>query len=139
MLNVENKYNLPQELITKDFLWEFESSILFFEDNSYFPWFILVPKNEVRNMLGLTFEERCLVMKDMEFVEKMVNTLFNPFQINVAMLGNKVPRLHIHIIARQKTDATFPASTFHIEPKPYTIESKIAILQMILNFLHLNT
>ena len=138
-LSAENKYNLPKEILAKDFIWEFESSLLFLEDNCLFPWVILVPKKEVKNMLGLTTNERLLLMKEMETVERMVDALFNPFQINIAMFGNKVPRLHVHIIARFEGDATFPSTAFHAEPLPYKIPQKLEVTKKILQYLHFNT
>lgn len=134
MLSAVNKYNLPKDFLSKDFIKEFPSSILFFEDNANFPWVILVSKKGVKNMLGLTLNERFDLMKDMEVIEKMMQAVFNPFQINIAIFGNKVPWLHVHIIARFENDATFPSTAFDVSPIPYDKTKKFELIKEILNY-----
>ncbi len=49
--------------------------------------------------------------------------VFNPDKLNVAALGNMVPQLHIHHIARFKTDIAWPAPVWGKFPSvPYTNE-----------------
>lgn len=134
MLPAENKYKIPKELLAKDFIVELTHSLLFFEDNAHFPWVILVPKKEAKNMLGLTTEERIEIMKEMEKIEQIMQNLFNPDQINIAIFGNKTPRLHIHIIARFKADITFPSTAFEIASKGYEMEEKSRIIQVIKSY-----
>ena len=37
-------------------------------------------------------------------------------KLNVAALGNQVPQLHVHVIARRKTDAAWPRPVWGVMP-----------------------
>jgi diadenosine tetraphosphate (Ap4A) HIT family hydrolase len=78
-------------------------------NNALYPWFILVPKKpDLVEIIDLSSEDQALLMKEISEVSKLVKRNFQPDKLNVAALGNMVPQLHIHIIARFKNDATFP-------------------------------
>ncbi|MEL0144107.1 MAG: HIT domain-containing protein, partial [Alphaproteobacteria bacterium] len=54
---------------------------------------------------------------------------YKPDKINVAALGNVVPQLHIHVIARFTDDVAWPKPVWGVAPaKPYTPESREARL-----------
>ena len=53
-------------------------------------------------MTFLTMEERLQLMREIALCEEVMCELFKPAQTNVAMIGNKTPQLHVHIIARSK-------------------------------------
>ena len=108
----------------KEIIKELEFGVVLFEDNSLFPWIILASKKGVKNMLGLTFEERIKFMKELELCEQIMQKLYSPEQLNIAIFGNKTPWLHAHIIARKIGDATWPKTAFEITPKSYTLEEK---------------
>ena len=76
-----------------------------FEDNRFYPWIFLVPKREnVKNMTYLSMEDRLQLMREMALCEKVMSELFPHNQTNVAMIGNKTPQLHIHILCRKEGD-----------------------------------
>ena len=54
--------------------------------------------------------------------------LFNTSKLNVEKIGNIVPQLHIHIIARTKRDSSWPLSVWVVKGKKY---SKTALTNMI--------
>ena len=115
---------IHNDFANKDFIFELKTGFVLFEDNSYFPWVILVHKKSVKNMLFLTTEERLELMKDIEICEKVINKTYSPFQTNIAIFGNKTPHLHVHIIGRMENDACFPSPAFQIPAKAYTLEQK---------------
>jgi diadenosine tetraphosphate (Ap4A) HIT family hydrolase len=45
--------------------------------------------------------------------------IFKTSKLNVEKIGNKVPQLHIHIIARFKKDSSWPLSVWVVKGKPY--------------------
>ena len=53
--------------------------------------------------------------------------LFKTSKLNVEKIGNMVPQLHIHIIARSKKDSTWPLSVWVVKGKNYT-EAALSIL-----------
>jgi diadenosine tetraphosphate (Ap4A) HIT family hydrolase len=54
--------------------------------------------------------------------------LFKTSKLNVEKIGNIVPQLHIHIIARSKKDSSWPLSVWVVKGKSY---SKLALKNLI--------
>lgn len=77
------------------------------------PWFILVPRVlDIKEIFELSDEDNIKLIKEIKNFSKIVYDLFNPDKINIAALGNVVPQLHIHIIARHQTDKAWPSPVF---------------------------
>lgn len=125
-------FELVPALQKKDFIMDLNFSRVLFEDNSYYPWIFLVPrKNNVKNMLNLTTEERLQLMKEIEICEKVMFKLFPCDQTNVAMIGNKTPQLHVHIICRKEGDPDWPGTVWGNSKQNYLPEQKINIITKI--------
>lgn len=74
-----------------------------------YPWLILVPqKNNLTEIIDLTASDRHQLMDEITLVSEQMKSLFTPYKLNIGAIGNLVPQLHIHIIARQKTDHAWP-------------------------------
>lgn len=57
---------------------------------------------------------------EIELVSVALQDLFTTEKINVAALGNQVPQLHIHVIARHSQDAAWPNPVWAAgAPEPY--------------------
>ena len=98
-------------------------------DNSKFPWVILIPKrNKITDMSDLKSKDQILLMKEIIYVSKIMKKLFKTSKLNVEKIGNIVPQLHIHIIARSKKDCSWPLSVWVVKGKNY---SKIALKIML--------
>ena len=98
-------------------------------DNSKFPWVILIPKiNKITDMSDLSFKDQILLIKEIIFVSKIMKKLFKTSKLNVEKIGNMVPQLHIHIIARSKKDSTWPLSVWVVKGKTY---SELALKKLI--------
>ena len=90
-------------------------------DNSKFPWLILIPKrNKITNMSDLKSKDQILLMKEIVYVSKIMKKLFKTSKLNVEKIGNIVPQLHIHIIARSKKDSSWPLSVWVVKGKNYS-------------------
>ncbi len=125
-------FQLHPALQKKDYVCDLPFCKVLFEDNANCPWIFLVPKKEnVRNMLDLTTEERLVLMKEIEIAEKVMTRLFNPDQTNVAMIGNMTPQLHVHVICRYQTDACWPGTVWGVPGIPYLGDSKKEIIEKI--------
>ena len=80
-------------------------------DNSKFPWIILIPKrNKITDISDLNSKDQTLLMKEIVYLSKVMKKLFKTLKINAEKIGNIVPQLHIHIIARSKNDSSWPLS-----------------------------
>ena len=90
-------------------------------DNFRFPWVILIPKRKnIRDISELNSRDQILLMKEIVKVSKIMKKLFKTNKLNVEKIGNIVPQLHIHIIARNKKDSSWPLSVWVVKGKKYT-------------------
>lgn len=98
-------------------------------DNSKFPWIILIPKrNKITDISDLNSKDQTLLMKEIVYASKVMKKLFKTSKLNVEKIGNIVPQLHIHVIARSKKDSSWPLSVWVVKGKNY---SKIALKLMV--------
>jgi len=90
-------------------------------DNSKFPWIILIPRRKkVNDLTELNAKDQILLMKEIVSCSKIMKKIFKTSKLNVEKIGNIVPQLHIHIIARFKSDSSWPLSVWVAREKPYT-------------------
>ena len=90
-------------------------------DNLKFPWLILIPRRKnITDMSELNSKDQILLMKEIIYVSKIVKKLFKTSKLNVEKIGNVVPQLHIHIIARYKNDSSWPLSVWVVKGKTYS-------------------
>ncbi|MDR2760878.1 MAG: HAD hydrolase-like protein [Rickettsiales bacterium] len=127
------KFELVPGLAKKDYVTDLKLSVVLFENNKLYPWVFLVPKKAgVKNMTYLTVPERLQLMKEMAAVEKVMATLFPHDQTNVAMIGNKTPQLHVHILCRKDGDPDWPGTVWGNAKEPYASEEeKKAVIEKI--------
>ena len=93
-------------------------------DNSKFPWLILIPKrNKISDISDLNSKDQILLMKEIVYVSKIMKKLFKTPKLNVEKVGNIVPQLHIHIIARYKKDSSWPLSVWVVKGKCYSAKA----------------
>jgi diadenosine tetraphosphate (Ap4A) HIT family hydrolase len=98
-------------------------------DNSKFPWVILIPKRKkITDIFQLKKKDQHLLIKEMTYVSKVMKRTFKAFNLNVEKIGNIVPQLHIHIIARLKKDASWPLSVWVVKKKNYQKEELTKII-----------
>ncbi|TMO42538.1 HIT family protein [Pseudoalteromonas sp. S4389] len=97
--------------------------VLLMNDSQY-PWFILVPRQAgLREIIDLSEELQIVFLQESAKLSKLIQQVFTPDKLNVAALGNMVPQLHIHHIARFKSDPAWPAPVWGKLPAiPYTDE-----------------
>jgi len=90
-------------------------------NNSKFPWIILIPNRKNKtDITDLNVKDQILLMKEIVHCSKLMKKIFKTQKLNVEKIGNKVPQLHIHIIARFKKDSSWPLSVWVVKGKPYT-------------------
>lgn len=90
-------------------------------NNSKFPWIILIPNRKNKtDITDLNSKDQILLMKEIVHCSKLMKKIFKTSMLNVEKIGNKVPQLHIHIIARFKKDSSWPLSVWVVKGKPYT-------------------
>ena len=94
--------------------------LLLMNDASY-PWFILVPRREeVSELFQLDPADQQLLWREATALAEIVKDTFGADKMNVATLGNVVSQLHVHVIARRRDDAAWPAPVWGFQStKPY--------------------
>jgi len=101
-------------------------------DNAKFPWIILIPKRKnITDISELNSKDQMLLMKEIVHCSKLMKRIFKTKKLNVEKIGNVVPQLHIHIIARSKNDSSWPLSVWVVEKKNYSKKKIIVILQKL--------
>ena len=95
--------------------------VLLMNDARY-PWCILVPRlPDVREIFDLPASDQAAMWREVNLCTERLATLTRADKMNVATLGNLVPQLHIHVIARSIADATWPQPVWGKgEAQPYT-------------------
>lgn len=106
-------------------------------NESRYPWLILVPRRaEIREIYELTPEDRQQFWQESDQVSRALVALFQPDKLNIAALGNVVPQLHIHHIARFTQDEAWPTPVWgRFSPKPYSEPAAQDLRQSILKLL----
>jgi diadenosine tetraphosphate (Ap4A) HIT family hydrolase len=90
-------------------LWQDAHARVVRVDDPAYPGFCRVIWNaHVAEMTDLSPAERGSLMERVFAVEAALRRTLLPAKINLASLGNQVPHLHWHVIARFADDATFP-------------------------------
>tara|TARA_R110002094_G_scaffold135086_2_gene127025 strand:+ start:340 stop:747 length:408 start_codon:yes stop_codon:yes gene_type:complete len=90
-------------------------------NDARYPWIILVPeKPDLVEITDLGEEDYLSLMKEVRRATKVMKQLFQVDKMNVAMLGNMVPQLHVHIIGRYKDDPAWPGPVWGVgDAVPY--------------------
>jgi diadenosine tetraphosphate (Ap4A) HIT family hydrolase len=77
--------------------------------NAAFPWILLIPRREnLFELTDLSDNEQHSLMQEIILASQVMRDCFQPDKLNIATLGNVVPQMHIHVIARYKKDPAWP-------------------------------
>ena len=113
--------------LEKDSLWiqDFDFTTLRIINNASVPWCILIPKkNNIIHLMDLSEDEQSTLMQDVRKVANVFQNIYNPDRINIGMLGNIVPQMHWHVIARTKDDPAWPGPVWgNVPNQPYVSEA----------------
>ena len=117
MTNIVNKHFIK----TSHFLIDLKLCSVRLIDNSKFPWIILIPKRKnITDITELNLKDQIILMKEIVHCSKIMKKIFKTKKLNVEKIGNIVPQLHIHVIARSTKDSTWPLSVWVVKGKPYS-------------------
>lgn len=90
------------------------SRVLLMNDARY-PWIIMVPRqNGLKELHELSEGDGIQLWKEIKTASKFMEATFDCDKVNVGALGNLVPQLHIHIIARKVDDAAWPGPVWGV-------------------------
>ncbi len=91
------------------FLCHWPLSDLLLKNDSNFPWLVLIPRvPQVQELHELDQHCQKQLLEEVSQASQLCKAFFEADKINIGMLGNIVPQLHIHVVARYQTDALWP-------------------------------
>lgn len=78
-------------------------------NDARFPWLILVPMRAgITELHALASADRAQLLDEIVRCSQVLEAVCAPDKLNVGALGNLVPQLHVHIVARRIGDAAWP-------------------------------
>lgn len=114
-------------------LGDFPLSRCLLMNDMHYPWLILVPRMEnLREIFELSVENQQQLLRESSWVSARLSKHFNADKINIGALGNMVPQLHLHHIARYQNDAAWPAPVWGKHPaQAYTPDNLVMMHQRL--------
>ncbi|TDK28464.1 HIT domain-containing protein [Luteimonas aestuarii] len=102
-------------------------------DDANYPWLVLVPTIAgARELIDLDAGQRRQLTDEIDQAARLLRDAFQPYKLNVAALGNLVPQLHVHVIARFENDPAWPAPVWgRVAARPYPPELLIERVQVL--------
>ena len=86
-------------------------------NDAHYPWLLLVPRRQdIVEIADLDFIEQAQLMGEISHASRVLKALTLCDKINVAALGNVVPQLHVHVIARSRGDVAWPRPVWGVAP-----------------------
>jgi diadenosine tetraphosphate (Ap4A) HIT family hydrolase len=81
-----------------------------------YPWLILVPRRSgVAEIADLGGDAR-LLMNEIALASRVLKQVTRCDKLNIAAIGNIVPQLHVHVVARRKGDPLWPKPVWGFAP-----------------------
>lgn len=78
-------------------------------NDSRFFWLLLIPRlSDAVEITDLNKTDYQQLWQEVRHLSEIIKPLLQADKLNIATLGNMVPQLHLHLIARFKTDAVWP-------------------------------
>lgn len=116
---------------------DFALSRLLLSNDANYPWTILVPRRaDIREIHELSEADQQQLLRESMLLSRALMTAFAPTKLNIAALGNMVPQLHVHHIARYDTDPAWPAPVWGrvpaIDYDQAALSARIRTLQALL-------
>lgn len=109
--NGDTEFKLHPRLLQDCFvIGDLQLSRLLMMNDSRYPWFILVPKRqELKEIYQLAPTDRHILISESCCLAETMQAIYKPDKLNIASIGNLVPQLHIHHVARYQADMAWPA------------------------------
>jgi diadenosine tetraphosphate (Ap4A) HIT family hydrolase len=109
------------------------SRLLLANDANY-PWLLLVPRCAgASEIIDLLESDQTRLAAEIASVSLALKAVAPCDKLNVAALGNVVPQLHVHVIARRRSDPAWPKPVWGAAPArdydPHARERLIAALR----------
>jgi diadenosine tetraphosphate (Ap4A) HIT family hydrolase len=100
-------------------------------ENSYFyivkeentiPWVKIFSQKPYKELSDCDEATRHALLEAMLIVENSMLSYYAPDKVNIAIFGNYLPHLHIHVMARFKEDSHFPESMWGVKQREGSLD-----------------
>jgi diadenosine tetraphosphate (Ap4A) HIT family hydrolase len=89
-------------------------------NDANFPWLILVPRRAGVSEIFDLGPEQAILLDEVSLASRALKEVTRCDKLNVAAIGNVVPQLHVHIVARRRDDALWPKPVWGVAaPRAY--------------------
>jgi len=136
-----NKFELHPQLKSDCFhLGRFNLCELLMMNDGQYPWFILVPaRHGIKETFELPQEDQIQLSLEINFLSQLLHSNYSADKINIAALGNMVPQLHVHVIARFHSDLSWPKPIWgNLSPKKFSKDKLLNTIDTLLPLLNKN-
>jgi diadenosine tetraphosphate (Ap4A) HIT family hydrolase len=109
------------------------SQVRVMHDANY-PWLLLVPRRAgASEIIDLDPADRVQLMTEIADAARALKSVTQCDKLNIAAIGNLVPQLHVHVVARRRDDAAWPRPVWGAAPprgyEPTTLDALIAAIR----------
>ena len=127
----------PQLDKDTSYLGDFPLCRVLLHKDATVPWIILVPRfDNLTELHHLPMPKQQQYLVESQLVCEAIEALFAPDKLNTGALGNMVPQLHLHHIARYKHDAVWPKPVWGNTSGEFRDEkSQLDMINLIQNYL----
>jgi diadenosine tetraphosphate (Ap4A) HIT family hydrolase len=110
------------------------SRVLLMNDARY-RWIVLVPRiADAVELFDLTQPDRAVLLEEIVKTSARLKRLTGAAKINVGALGNLVPQLHVHVVARSPGDPAWPGPVWgHSAAVPYDAAGRDGFIAQFVN------
>jgi diadenosine tetraphosphate (Ap4A) HIT family hydrolase len=108
------------------------SRVLAIDDADY-PWLILVPRRiGISEIADLGGDDATRLMAEITQTSGILKAVTRCDKLNIGAIGNIVPQLHIHIVARRKDDPLWPKPVWgHAAPRPGDAQAFVRFVDVV--------
>ena len=90
---------------------------LLLNTDANYSWLVLVPRRpDLTEIIDLDAPEQAQLTIEIAAVSQALKDITQCDKLNVAALGNMVAQLHVHVIARRKSDVAWPRPVWGVAP-----------------------
>ncbi|NOX15143.1 MAG: HIT family protein [Epsilonproteobacteria bacterium] len=87
----------------------YENNALYIEvEDSQIPWLKIFTQKKYKELSDCDKKTREELFRTMLLIETQMIGYYQPTKVNIAIFGNYLPHLHIHVMARFEEDSHFP-------------------------------
>jgi diadenosine tetraphosphate (Ap4A) HIT family hydrolase len=92
-------------------------SRLLVNNDANYPWLLLVPRRAgACEIIDLDEKDQSQLMIEIAHISRALKDITACHKLNIAVIGNMVPQLHVHVVARRRDDAAWPKPVWGTVP-----------------------